>query len=261
MEDRSHKIKKTRNTKDGERNHICGCSKAYKSYPALYLHIQRKHEGIRPENTITMETAIKKKPEKTHTGRPSRPENDIDDILPSEEALENAENELMLFLGDEINAIFAMNSKREPKAVYEDLLKSLQGISRDICDYYDDSMDKFVRSLDTEEEIVLNEHLKKPNNSENMKTTLSLIVLWFGRYYLETKMLTDVAILFYKMQEFIESQDIKFGTEKGFKMLEVRENVQKLSGDLRKIFVNDWKANIPKAIKLFNHFLSCIVFK
>ena len=31
----------------------CGCGKVYKSYPALYTHIRTKHDGIKPEGTIT----------------------------------------------------------------------------------------------------------------------------------------------------------------------------------------------------------------
>ena len=69
----SSKIKKkTRNTKHGERNFLCGCNKAYKSYPALYLHIKRKHEGIKPENTISTKTIDPVKKARTHTGRPHK---------------------------------------------------------------------------------------------------------------------------------------------------------------------------------------------
>ena len=32
----------------GERNYICGCGKAYLSYPALYTHVKNKHEGVFP---------------------------------------------------------------------------------------------------------------------------------------------------------------------------------------------------------------------
>lgn len=53
LNDGSIKIKKkARNIKNGDRNYICGgCNRAYKSYPALYLHIKRKHNGVRPANT------------------------------------------------------------------------------------------------------------------------------------------------------------------------------------------------------------------
>jgi hypothetical protein len=34
-----------------KRDFVCGCGKSYVSYPAIYLHVQRKHEGQWPENT------------------------------------------------------------------------------------------------------------------------------------------------------------------------------------------------------------------
>ena len=32
----------------GERNYVCGCSKSYLSYPALYTHVKNKHKGLFP---------------------------------------------------------------------------------------------------------------------------------------------------------------------------------------------------------------------
>jgi len=65
--------KKTRNTKSGERSYICGgCQRAYKSYPALYLHIKRKHGGVRPPNTKASKPVGPVSSEKTHTGRPQK---------------------------------------------------------------------------------------------------------------------------------------------------------------------------------------------
>lgn len=45
----------------GERNFICGCSKTYLSYPALYTHVKNKHDGTFPEGSILK--TIDKKPE------------------------------------------------------------------------------------------------------------------------------------------------------------------------------------------------------
>jgi len=57
----------------GERNYICGgCQRAYKSYPALYLHIKRKHNGIRPVNTRTSKPISPVLRDKIHTGRPQK---------------------------------------------------------------------------------------------------------------------------------------------------------------------------------------------
>jgi hypothetical protein len=51
-----------------KRDFVCGCGKSYVSYPAIYLHVQRKHNGEWPDNTM-----IPEKPEsqdKVKRGRP-----------------------------------------------------------------------------------------------------------------------------------------------------------------------------------------------
>lgn len=74
LQEASIKIKKKpRNTKVGERNYICGgCQRDYKSYPALYLHIKRKHNGVRPLNTRTSKPMSPVARDKIHTGRPQK---------------------------------------------------------------------------------------------------------------------------------------------------------------------------------------------
>ena len=63
------KIRKRRTLSEtNKRDFRCGCGKNYVSYPAIYLHIQRKHNSIAPSNTI-----IPEKPEakdKVKRGRP-----------------------------------------------------------------------------------------------------------------------------------------------------------------------------------------------
>ena len=70
----SKKIMKMDYAKDDEqRNFSCGgCTKAYKSYPALYLHIKRKHDGIRPANTMTSRPPCAPYKGATPTGRPHK---------------------------------------------------------------------------------------------------------------------------------------------------------------------------------------------
>jgi hypothetical protein len=34
-----------------KRDFVCGCGKSYVSYPAIYLHVQRKHDSQWPPNT------------------------------------------------------------------------------------------------------------------------------------------------------------------------------------------------------------------
>ena len=49
----SQKIKKKpKGNFDMPRNFICGrCDRTYASYPTLYCHIKRKHDGIAPSGT------------------------------------------------------------------------------------------------------------------------------------------------------------------------------------------------------------------
>lgn len=37
--------KKNKIIDPNKKRYICGCSKEYKSYPALYTHIRTKHDG------------------------------------------------------------------------------------------------------------------------------------------------------------------------------------------------------------------------
>lgn len=52
LSDEQDKEKRKKNRKprisSGERNYLCGCNKAYLSYPALYTHVKNKHGGMFP---------------------------------------------------------------------------------------------------------------------------------------------------------------------------------------------------------------------
>ena len=43
------KRRRRKKCEGGKRDHVCGCGKAYLSYPALYTHIKTKHGGIPPD--------------------------------------------------------------------------------------------------------------------------------------------------------------------------------------------------------------------
>ena len=47
-----------------QRNYICGCSKSYLSYAALYTHAKTKHDGIFPEGTTTLHKKKQGRPKK-----------------------------------------------------------------------------------------------------------------------------------------------------------------------------------------------------
>ena len=43
------------------RNYTCGCGKTYLSYPALYLHLKNKHNGVSPKGTQLPNTSGKRR--------------------------------------------------------------------------------------------------------------------------------------------------------------------------------------------------------
>ena len=49
----SDNMKRKLKVKTAQRNYICGCSKSYLSYPALYTHVKIKHDGIFPNGSNT----------------------------------------------------------------------------------------------------------------------------------------------------------------------------------------------------------------
>lgn len=60
-----------RSKEDGsQRNYVCGCSKSYLSYAALYTHAKTKHNGIFPEGTTTLH--------KKKQGRPKKYDSSVD---------------------------------------------------------------------------------------------------------------------------------------------------------------------------------------
>ena len=58
-----------------------GCPKRYKSYPALYLHIKRKHQGVRPPNTKIAKPSQPTFVANAQTGRPSKVESSLCTLL------------------------------------------------------------------------------------------------------------------------------------------------------------------------------------
>lgn len=77
-----NKRKRRKRSATGERNYVCGCGKAYLSYPALYTHVKNKHEGTFPEGSILKKLV--------------KPEDEINDYVTAEK--QSYENEVRGFL-------------------------------------------------------------------------------------------------------------------------------------------------------------------
>lgn len=48
LNNEKNKKKRRPRSAAGAWNYLCGCGKAYLSYPALYTHVKNKHTGIFP---------------------------------------------------------------------------------------------------------------------------------------------------------------------------------------------------------------------
>lgn len=60
--ERTKKIRRPRSAA-GARNYVCGCGKAYLSYPALYTHVKNKHTGIFPQGSVAKRKVTKNEEE------------------------------------------------------------------------------------------------------------------------------------------------------------------------------------------------------
>jgi len=219
LQDSSVKIKKkARNTKMGERNYICGgCQRAYKSYPALYLHIKRKHGGVRPVNTRTSKPISPISRDKIHTGRPQKPSHDVDGISENQIYLENAQSELLGFLGERLRVVSMMDSK--PKL--ENIVHSITAITEE---FKDETMAQMRKQIE-----ILHEQLKRTNeegfdvdldfdtfqemNPEDGLRIIVWFLLWMGKYIVKPEFLKELTFVFSKiwkvlLQKQLQIQDL-----------------------------------------------------
>jgi hypothetical protein len=86
-----------------KRDFVCGCGKSYVSYPAIYLHVQRKHNGDWPANTVIPEKSDNQ--DKVKRGRPKKEKHNMLDVNNDiqNEVKYKAEDNFWLFLGTKGN--------------------------------------------------------------------------------------------------------------------------------------------------------------
>jgi len=200
--------KKHRNSVLGMRSFACGgCSKTYKSYPALYLHIKRKHNGIKPPNTVTMKSLDSPNEAPVQTGRPHKPSYNIDNVSTVETELEVVQNSLFHLLGDKMHVI----EDFEPKVKMEDVMNKIREAAQGKDDkyittllakseeYYNDFKARFPQGLeiklDTEPELI---------GSEDDLKCLAWYVIWLGKFYLKPKFVPDLFILVSKIWKVLD---------------------------------------------------------
>jgi len=211
----SLKIKKKRKVlSHGDKLYVCGgCDRAYKSYPALYLHIKRKHNGIRPTNTKTTKPSIELAKEVTHTGRPQKPLRDVDDISSQDVYLEDTQSELLDFLGDKIGVISTFDSK--PKL--EEVTQMIQNLQSDPDDVWLDQLKKETAQFllrkkehaigDNDIELDFDEfRSKSPTEPLHLLTWL---IIWLGKVVVKAPFVSDLGYIFSKVWMVLNKKDLQ----------------------------------------------------
>jgi len=215
LQDSSIKIKKkARNTKMGERNYICGgCQRAYKSYPALYLHIKRKHNGVRPVNTRTSKPISPISRDKIHTGRPQKPSHDVDGISESQIYLENAQSELLGFLGERLRVVSMMDSKPKLEAVVTGVLNaqdesndpSMTQVKKRTSQLFNELKQNSGETFDIELDFDTFQNI----DPEDSLKILVWFLLWIGKYIVKLDFLKELTFLFTKIWKVLDQKQLQ----------------------------------------------------
>jgi len=214
LQPQSIKIKKKhRINAQGEHLYICGgCDRAYKSYPALYLHIKRKHNGVRPKNTKTTKPSIELSKEVTHTGRPQKPIRDVDDISMQDAYLEDSQSEMLDFLGDKLEAISTLDSK--PRL--EDILQIVYDTKTDAEDIWLEQLKKEAGKflLQKKEKVVGDNDIDldfedfKTKPSSNPLYLLAWLVIWLGKVVVKSNFVSDLCLIFSKVWMVLNKKEL-----------------------------------------------------
>jgi hypothetical protein len=145
------KIRKRRTLSEtSKRDFKCGCGKNYVSYPAIYLHIQRKHNSVTPPNTVIPEKPENK--DKVKRGRPKKEKNNMLDIPDADvEVKYKSEDNFWLFIGtkgltasDKADNKF-INNLEAPK--YDTISMFPKQF---LSDYYYENLIKILQILDSQ---------------------------------------------------------------------------------------------------------------
>jgi len=205
--------KKKRSTSQTHRLYICGgCEKAYKSYPALYLHIKRKHNGIRPLNTKTAKPNVEFNREVTHTGRPQKPARDVDDIPQKEVYLEDIQSELLDFIGEKLGSISTFDSK--PKL--NELIQVVNSVDIDLEDEWLTHLKREVEKLLMQKKehsfentsLGLDYEEFKSKSSGDPLQLLGWLIVWFGQVIVKPNFLPDLVLIFSRVWMVLKKKDL-----------------------------------------------------
>jgi len=208
LQPNSVKITKEPKGKDGMTFMCGGCPKKYKSYPALYLHIKRKHQGVRPPNTKISKPSQPVFAGTAQTGRPSKPLHNVDDLSINELALEETQNELLGFLGEKLMIIGSFDDKLK----LEDVVNKILSIQRENKDKWFIGLQEEARAffaehgentdLDFEEEF----RSLDPNNGLRV---LIWFVLWLVKNFVKKEFIQDLCFIISRIWKVLDDTQLQ----------------------------------------------------
>jgi len=178
----------------------------------LYLHVKRKHNGIRPPDTRTSKPVTAAAKEKIHTGRPQKPLRDVDDISHQEAYLEDSQSEMLDFLGDKVEAIGTLDSK--PKL--EEIIQIVKDVKVDGEDTYLDDLkreaEKFIaykkEKVVGDNDIDLDFEQFKNKNPENPLHLLAWLIVWLGKIVVKPNFVPDCTLIFSKVWMVLNKKEL-----------------------------------------------------
>lgn len=221
----SVKIKKTPKEELEEKNFICGaCTTGYNSYPALRLHVKRKHDGIMPPNSKIVKIARPPLDVDIKTGRPMKAtffsiyllnstqnEAGVDNIDQKEEDLEILENELIAFLAEKVTATNPFVSKLLISNVVSEISKiSKEGKDKWFISIQDEAQRFLTRCNNQDSKTV---HLNFSEdfvklNFENALEIIVWVIIWLIQVYLRIEFVHDLCLIFSKIWKVINEAQL-----------------------------------------------------
>lgn len=197
---------------------ICGgCNTTYPSYANLFLHIKRKHQGIRPPNTKMAKPVqlLQQQQQQlvaivpvAQTGRPSKPMHNVDDLSMAELCLEETQNDLLGFLGERLMVISGFEDKFKlgdivniiltiPQENKDKAFKVMQDECKALYEAYGEDM-----NLDFEEEY-------KNLDPENGLRVLTWFLLWLAKHFVKREFIPDLCMVISKIWKVLEETKLQ----------------------------------------------------
>jgi len=185
-----------------------GCPKRYKSYPALYLHIKRKHQGVRPPNTKIAKPTQPTFVANAQTGRPSKPLHNVDDLSQTELALEETQNELLGFLGEKLMIIGSFDDKMK----LEEVVGKIRSIQKESKDKWftalQDEGQAFFTEFGENTDLDFEEEFRNLDPNNGLRVLL-WFVLWLVKNFVKKEFISDLCLIVSRIWKVLDDTQLQ----------------------------------------------------